>query len=200
MIYNEIISGIYEIKNILNIHRYIGSSVNINKRFKEHINSLNKGNHHSSILQRAWNKYGESNFEFRILEKCEPIKDTLLLIEQKYLDLNPEYNICKKSNSTQGVIFSEDRRRKIGIANSKRFIKPDTRRKHSENSTSSEWNSIQRIPVLMLDDKTKEIIMEFNSITQAAIYTGHKNHRVCIRRAMKGIQKTAYGFKWKYKN
>ena len=26
---------------------------------------------------------------------CEPIRDTLLAIEQKYLDLNPEYNINK---------------------------------------------------------------------------------------------------------
>lgn len=80
----EIKIGIYKITNILNNKMYIGSSKDIYKRWKEHIRGLNKGNHHSIKLQRAWNKYGEDSFEFQILEECE--EDKRLYLEQYYID------------------------------------------------------------------------------------------------------------------
>ena len=49
-------------------------------------------------MQRAYDKYGEYNFEVNILEICSPVRDTLLYLEQKYLDLNPEYNISKTAS------------------------------------------------------------------------------------------------------
>lgn len=63
--------GIYKIENIKNNKPYIGSSNNIERRWSEHIRQLNKGEHHSIKLQRAWNKYGQNNFEFEILEECK---------------------------------------------------------------------------------------------------------------------------------
>lgn len=88
--------GIYKITNNIDGKSYYGSSKNIRKRWLKHKNELNKNKHINILLQRAWNKYGEDNFIFSVVEECDV--ENLLIIEQKYLDLNPEYNIGKKSN------------------------------------------------------------------------------------------------------
>jgi hypothetical protein len=192
-------AGVYEIRNRLNNHRYVGSSVDIAKRFGEHLRMLRHGKHHSDYLQKAWDKYGEGHFSFSVLETCQPIKETLLFLEQKYLDLNPEYNICKNARNTQGVVFSEERKRKIGCATKHRVVTQETKGKLSITSLNSKWNNIQRKPVLMFD-LNNNIIMEFNSVCQAALYTGHINHRVGIKRILSGKGNHAYGYKWKFKN
>jgi group I intron endonuclease len=83
--------GVYKIKNIINNKCYYGSSKEIEKRWSRHKNDLNKNKHHNIFLQRAWNKYGETNFLFEIVETCEI--EQLLVTEQKYLDNKPDYNI-----------------------------------------------------------------------------------------------------------
>lgn len=60
--------GVYIINNKINNHNYIGSSVNIKKRFSRHKTDLRKNKHPNRYLQRAWNKYGEENFEFIHIE------------------------------------------------------------------------------------------------------------------------------------
>jgi len=83
--------GIYKITNIINNKCYYGSSKNVEKRWRDHKNQLNRNSHINSKLQRAWNKYGENSFIFEIVEECEKTK--LFEIEQKYLNLEPDYNI-----------------------------------------------------------------------------------------------------------
>jgi group I intron endonuclease len=80
---NKII-GVYCILNIVNNKVYIGQSFDIATRFKRHIQSLNNNKHHNTYLQRAWNKYGEENFEFIILE--ETILNNLNEKEKYYMD------------------------------------------------------------------------------------------------------------------
>jgi len=89
-------TGIYRIRNIINGHTYIGSAKNINRRWQRHRSALIHDRHENIHLQRAWNKYGKDMFIFEILEEC--LINDLLIIEQKYLDLNPEYNIGKTSS------------------------------------------------------------------------------------------------------
>lgn len=60
--------GIYCILNKLNNKIYIGSSNNIKRRGIFHFTQLRNGKHFNSHLQHAWNKYGEFNFEFYIIE------------------------------------------------------------------------------------------------------------------------------------
>lgn len=84
-----IVIGIYKIINRINNKYYVGSSNNIlhpNKgRWIRHKRNLRKNVHINDHLQSAWNKYGECNFSFIIVEKS-PI-NLLKETEQKYLDI-----------------------------------------------------------------------------------------------------------------
>ena len=62
--------GIYCLHNIINNKRYIGQSVNIPRRIKEHINLLDGNNHYNTHLQRSWDKHGGENFEISTLINC----------------------------------------------------------------------------------------------------------------------------------
>lgn len=64
-------TGIYQIKNIINGKSYIGLSINIEKRWLQHKRALNKNKHCNDRLQYAWNKYGKDAFQFLVLEECE---------------------------------------------------------------------------------------------------------------------------------
>jgi len=88
----EIKSGIYKIKNIKNNEYYIGSTINLVRRWSQHKSRLKYNTHHSIILQRAWNKYGKDSFIFEIIEECDP--EFLFEKEQNYIDtFNPKYNV-----------------------------------------------------------------------------------------------------------
>lgn len=118
---------------------YIGSSSNIDKRWKHHKYLLNRGDHHNKHLQNAWNKYSGA-LEFNILLVCD--SPNLLDYEQQYLDFyQPAYNIAKSSRkafyglgvkrspetcekiskalmgkNTQGHVQSEASKQKLSIA------------------------------------------------------------------------------------
>lgn len=110
-----IFSGVYEIRNIVNGHRYIGSSVNFPKRLAEHKRCLLRGNHHSVYLQRAWSMYGEESFVCKVLLYCDP--SNLLLYEQVCMDgLHPEYNIAQTAGSNLGCVWSEEARANMSAA------------------------------------------------------------------------------------
>lgn len=88
----ENISGIYKITNKTTNKIYIGSSKNIEERWKAHINLLNRNKHNNNHLQHAWNKYGNKDFEFEIIEICD--LSNLIEREQYYIDY---YNCCDHS-------------------------------------------------------------------------------------------------------
>jgi group I intron endonuclease len=128
--------GIYRIKNLKNKKCYYGSSKNIEKRWRTHLNNLKNGKHHNVHLQRSWDKYGEDNFVFELVEECG---ETILLeLEQKYLDLNPEFNIGVKSSGGDNLTKNpnkEDIVRKMTQSVRKRYelMSEDERKeKHSQ--------------------------------------------------------------------
>lgn len=82
-------TGIYKIINTANKKIYIGSSINIEHRWYQHKYYLKNNIHNNKHLQRAWNKYGEDVFIFKIIEECR--EDELLLKEQYWIN---RYNVC----------------------------------------------------------------------------------------------------------
>lgn len=100
-------SGIYQIVNKVNGKSYIGSSINLTWRKTKHFTELRNQKHHSIILQKAFNKYNEDNFEFKILANTLP--EHLIKLEQWYIDnLKPEYNVCRIAGSCLGVKRSKE--------------------------------------------------------------------------------------------
>jgi group I intron endonuclease len=90
----EVIPGIYEIVNTMNNHRYVGSSKDIYGRWVQHQRKLRTNQHHCTYLQNAWKLYGESVFEFCILEKTENTPEVLFDREQYWCDYYINQNIC----------------------------------------------------------------------------------------------------------
>lgn len=108
-------SGIYEIVNTSNGHRYIGSAATLRKRKLSHFKALSQNNHVNIHLQRAWNKYGYEAFEFHVIEYC--VVSDLIQREQHYLDtLHPEYNIYRIAGSPLGTKASPETRAKVSAA------------------------------------------------------------------------------------
>ena len=63
--------GIYYIECSISQKKYIGCTINIKSRKGSHFTCLRCKRHNNQKLQRAFNKYGENNFQFNVLEYCE---------------------------------------------------------------------------------------------------------------------------------
>lgn len=93
--------GIYKITNLINNKSYIGQSIRIENRFKDHCKKSS-----TSLISRAIQKYGKENFSFEILEICLP--EQLDEREQywiKYYDCCALDGIEKGYNQTRGGQF-----------------------------------------------------------------------------------------------
>lgn len=77
-------SGIYKITNKVNGKFYIGSSNNIKRRWGHHKSNLRSGTHTNYHLQNSYDKHGEDQFEFVLIEEVR--RANLLAKEQEYLD------------------------------------------------------------------------------------------------------------------
>ena len=127
--------GIYGFRNMVNGKWSIGQSGDIKRRKAVHFSCLRRGIHYNQHLQAAFKKYGEANFEFRIIEE---VSEALLDFYERtwiahYKSDQPEfgYNLesgghlykhhsaetrLKISAAEQGKRNSAEHRRKISVA------------------------------------------------------------------------------------
>lgn len=84
-------SGIYRIVCLVNLKIYIGSTSNFERRFKTHRTTLKNNKHKNPHLQSAFNKYGESNFIYEVVEYCE--ETNLKVVEQIWMDKTECYKV-----------------------------------------------------------------------------------------------------------
>lgn len=125
-------SGIYQIENEVNGKRYVGSAVDVRRRWRDHRSLLRHGRHNNPHLQAAFKKYGEVSFAFSVLEQAEPEK--LIGREQWYLDtVRPEYNISLAARSPMlGRLHTAETRRKMSKAQKGHPVSEETLRHMSE--------------------------------------------------------------------
>lgn len=125
-------SGIYKIQSIIHPDRmYIGSAVRISYRKSEHFRKLRSGRHANKKLQAHYDKYGEDDLKFSVLELMP--SHQMIEHEQKYLDsIKPTFNICTIARNTMGRKQSIETRRKRSASLKGRRPNDETRQKMSQ--------------------------------------------------------------------
>lgn len=127
--------GLYIIRNTVNSKVYVGSTVDIHKRWRTHKWRLNRGDHHSHHLQNAWDKYGKENFELIPLVIIPSYMHRSL--ESKLIKLyasntkDKGYNMCSEWRSRLGMKASPETKKIMSERMRKwhETVNPELRRK-----------------------------------------------------------------------
>ena len=186
--------GIYDIVNMETGMRYVGSSMDLRKRFKNY----NASNYSNKALEKAIKELGWGKFGIRVLEVFKSIdRKTLELHEKKYISQvgkeSELYNMFGDI-SKQKVLRSRDRRGKSSMfvkvdEEGKLYLPLKTRRILSkiqkEGKTKSKGTRFKlggdnpnskRVEVLNLDTRERKVVWmkEVTSITGGS-YAGVRN-------------------------
>lgn len=144
------LSGIYRILNKINGNCYIGSSLNVEKRYKHHLSTLRHNSSRCSILQKAFNKYGEDNFEFQVILCCKP--EYRLYYEQQLIrELNSQYNVFTNVSDSplRQFTFTEQSKLKMSIAHKR------IKEKNYQNSINTTYHWQIKVEFFQKNLKTK---------------------------------------------
>lgn len=115
-------TAIYAIVNQTTRDMYVGSAVAVNRRWSAHRRALAKQSHHSSRLQRAHDKYGETHFDWEIIQFIDD-KSNLIPREQFWIDFfKPAYNSRPIANSPLGTKATAETRAKMSAAHKGRVF------------------------------------------------------------------------------
>lgn len=151
-------SGIYKIICAVNGKIYVGSAQNLRVRWNDHRSSLRNNRHPNIYLQRAWNKYGESAFEFEIIELVMPW--SRIDREQYWLDKLKPYNRKNGFNIAQDAQTPahtpESRKKMSESAKLKSPMSDETKRKLSEAGKRRTPEHIQSLLAAHLGTRRSE--------------------------------------------
>lgn len=139
-----------------------------------------------SQIYRALIKYGFSAFSLKIMKIYEPSselpqkeqRDALLTLEQTYIDLfHPEYNILHTAGSNLGHYMSEPAKTKISTS---KKGKPGHRKgcTHSREAKNIIKQNNAKSKHVFVYDSSLVFLAVFNSISDAASFTGVSRHRI----------------------
>ena len=119
-------SAIYAIVNAKTSDMYVGSAVNVTRRWARHNHDLRKNVHACQHLQNAYNKYGADAFDWVIVEPVDS-KEDLIKREQFWLDFfRPAYNKRRIADSCLGLKRTPEAREKMRQAQLGRKQSPET--------------------------------------------------------------------------
>jgi hypothetical protein len=142
------VSAVYMFKCLLTGDSYVGSAVNLSRRFSEHMMGKNSTPHLQNATSSKW-KYGIGSFAFIVLTIIEP--SMLVAWEQLAIDLmKPQYNILQVAGSLLG--YKWENIAKLSGANNHAFGKL----------------SHKRIPIFCFDSQTKQLIFSFTGVRAAS--------------------------------
>ena len=126
-------TGIYCIENCINNKKYIGQAIDIEKRWNDHRQHLRRESHYNYHLQRAWNKYGESNFNFYVIEECciDELSERESYYINKFNSFNNGYNLTFGGEGTRGFRHTEEYKKYMHDLFVGRKFSDETKRKMS---------------------------------------------------------------------
>lgn len=158
--------GIYKITNMFNSEFYVGATCNIKRRFAEH--KCPKNLSRSTVLARAFRKYGVGNFSFEILQECRR-KDLAELESLWVKKLRPRYNMNEGGIGNPGHSVSEAVRSLLSLKGKQQWdhrtteeklrfvsnnlkgpkaghsVSPETREKLRQHNLGKKWTEDQKI-------------------------------------------------------
>lgn len=164
------------IKNNVNDKSYVGQSINIENRWTHHKYELNNNKHINDYLQNAWNKYGEDNFSFIVIEECKEseLNEKEIYYINKYNSMNNGYNLCEGGNGIRGYRHTKEEIEKMRmIQNPKTVLQID-----SQLNIVNKWHGTSHI--------SKEL--------------GYSKRNIDLCCKMEYGHKTAYGYYWFYED
>lgn len=189
-------TGIYKITNKTNGDCYIGSSVDIFKRWYTHKTRFRYKSNLNHHLKNALNKYGLESFNFEILTTC--CRENLLALEQSYIDFyKPKYNIRKVCTSNRGLKLSSDHKKKIsksltGIKRDEAFkLKCSDNKKGMKNN----WGKKLYSKKVASYDTKGNLIKVYSSTVEASKEGFSTSH---ISSCCRNLRKTHKNLIWKY--
>ena len=182
--------GIYKIENLINGKVYIGGSSRIKGRISSHKSFLRRKKHCSKSLQESWNKYGEQNFKFEIIEECSSIEEVnekekyWILYYKSYDDrfgFNKSLSYIGNVGIEHNVPFSEERKQKmsktffkegqISFNKDKKLSEEHKRKiKNSEIGKKLNWNIVREIrEKFSKGDRTKRSLEREYGLSESCI-------------------------------
>lgn len=134
--------SIYLFRNILNGKCYVGQTIHIQERYKDHLYFAQ--NKPETPFHKALAKYGIENFEFVILEKCDVSKLDELekYYIQKYQAYSKGYNCTLGGDGNLGLHHSDETKKLIG--NKSKNRSPESNRKISEKLKGRKFEGEER--------------------------------------------------------
>lgn len=110
-------AGVYIWTNLLNGSRYVGSSINLQKRLYNYYESKDKNTKGQSIIFSALAKYTHSAFTLTVILLPGASKEAVLALEQHVMNtFQPKYNILKIAGSPAGFKLSDEAKTKVSAA------------------------------------------------------------------------------------
>ena len=216
--------GIYVIRNLVNQKVYVGKSVNIYFRIKQHITLLNtKSKDENPHLINAWHKYGKDNFDYYVIEYIDSTKfntedelfefvqqrETHWILELNALDKEKGYNL--RLDSSGGMIPSDETRKKLSEANIKRSSDPKEKEKIGEwakefwaenpdikkQMKKNVAKSLRKYRYGKFTKDTDELIQIYET-SQDILEENPEYYLQAIKGCCQGTKASYKGFKWHY--
>lgn len=183
-------SGIYIIKSTIDSRVYIGSAVDISRRFKEHLTKL-KSKHFNKKLDNFYKKYGKLSLSFDVLELCS--KEQLIEREQYYLDkynsVTNGFNISPTAGNVLGMKLSKEAKEKISKANkgkkhSKDSIISMLEKRRSYSGLNNPKNKLNIKKIILIK---KMILLGYSNVLIGKYFNISEGH----------ISKIRHNYNWK---
>lgn len=170
--------GVYLIRCSESGKVYVGQTVDLERRKRDHIRSLRKGEHHNGYLQRAFDKYGEGAFEFSVLQECTIAElDSAETTWIRKLDaMNPDNGYNLESGGNPGKVVSESTRdKKRGINNpqygkkiSAAHVEALRIKNRGHNSGLTE-RDVENIKLSLLDGESASALAKKHGLSVSAV-------------------------------
>lgn len=118
--------GVYSIRHLKSGRAYVGSSINIQRRWKDHRGYLQRGNHPNPKLQALWNKHGADAFVWEVLYYC-PEEEVRGLEQRVIYEVRPALNLCLVVGleGAAGRVWSQAERRRNRLSQPTRTVLTD---------------------------------------------------------------------------